>query len=84
MYRNLVSGYDIDEAIQAPRFHHQFLPHKLYYEKNKVFPELIKDLKKKGHDLEESWAGRVYGATKEGEVLKAAFDSRLPGAANGY
>lgn len=84
IYRHIVSGFDIDEAIQAPRFHHQFLPNKFYYEKNKSFPNTIRELKKKGHKMEASWMGRVYGASLNGKVIKAAYDNRLPGSADGY
>lgn len=84
IYRHIVSGFNIDEAIQAPRFHHQFIPNKYYYEKNKTFPKTIRELKKKGHNMTASWAGRVYGVTLNEGVIEAAFDSRLPGAADGY
>ena len=84
LHRHLVQGFPIDAAVAAPRFHHQFLPHKLYYEKYKVFPQLLTELQKKGHSLEESWAGKVYAVSKETEALKAAYDPRLPGAADGF
>lgn len=84
-YRHLINNYDIDEAIQAPRLHHQFLPHILYYEKNKFTPGSLSALKKRKHEIEESWAGRVYAVsrTKDGKLF-GAYDQRMPGASNGF
>lgn len=84
MYRYLVNDYELDNAVQAPRFHHQFLPNKLFYEKDKVFPSVLTDLRKKGHKLDTSRPARVYAVAKEKDSIKAAFDHRIPGAADGY
>lgn len=85
LYRHLVNNYDIDEAIQAPRLHHQFLPHKVFYYKNKLVPETIKGLKAKGHDMvEHSWSGKVYGISIKDDILFGAHDSRADGASGGY
>ncbi len=45
-------GMDLNEAVAAPRFHHQWLPDKLMMEEGKFAPEVIEDLKEKGHDIE--------------------------------
>lgn len=86
LYRVLVSKQDIDHAIQSPRIHHQFLPDLLYAETHKMSPELLKELKAKGHTIESTVnIGKVYGVSREpGQGLKAAFDSRGEGAAGGY
>lgn len=84
LYRVLVTEMDIDAAIQAPRFHHQFVPDKYFYEEHKAFPQSIRELKKKGHNMTAGWAGRVYGVELVNNQLKAAFDQRLPGKASGY
>jgi gamma-glutamyltranspeptidase/glutathione hydrolase len=85
LYRNLVNGLNMDQAIQAPRIHHQFLPHKLFIDTARFAPETISGLKTKKHEVEESWMGRVYGVrlTDKG-VLEAAHDSRGEGASGGY
>ncbi|MFK8138463.1 MAG: gamma-glutamyltransferase [Bdellovibrionales bacterium] len=83
-YRNLFKDLNIDEAVQAPRFHHQFLPDKVIYDKNKVFPTTLKVLERKGHKLSTGWAARVYAVSKEGNVLTGAHDNRLPGHTDGY
>ncbi|MCB0340655.1 MAG: gamma-glutamyltransferase [Pseudobdellovibrionaceae bacterium] len=85
IYRVLVSGFNLDWAIQAPRVHHQFLPHKLFVDTYRFAPETIDGLKKKGHEVEESWNSRVYGVLlNDSGILDAAFDSRGEGAAGGY
>lgn len=86
MYRLLVSKMDIDQAIQSPRVHHQFLPDIVYYERNLFSPELIESLEKKGHKVEEAkWMARVNGIrlNEEGQ-LEAAFDSRGEGNSSGF
>ncbi|MCB0420414.1 MAG: gamma-glutamyltransferase [Bdellovibrionales bacterium] len=85
IYRVLVRDMNIDEAIQAPRVHHQFLPRKLYVDSNRWSPESLKGLRAKGHQVEESWMGRVYAAHRtEDQLLEAAYDARGEGAASGY
>ncbi len=85
LYRHLVNKFSLDMAIQTPRVHHQFSPHKLYLDKNRWPPETLDLLRKKGHLLEESNVARVFavGLTPDG-ILEAAFDSRGEGFAGGY
>lgn len=85
IYRVLVTGLDVDAAIQAPRIHHQFLPRKLFVDKNRWAPESLTGLRSKGHSVEESWTGRVYAVFKNQEgILEAAHDQRGEGATAGY
>ncbi len=85
IYRVLANGWDMDKAIQAPRVHHQFLPHVLYVDKDRLSPDVLKMLKKKGHTIKESWIARVVGVRlNEKGNLEAAYDSRGEGAAGGY
>lgn len=80
IYRVIYKGMDIDQAIQAPRVHHQFLPNKTYIDKNKFSPELIQSLKARGHNVEESWMALVNGIRKnKNNFLEASFDSRGEG-----
>lgn len=80
-YRTLVNGFDIDSAIQYPRIHHQFLPQKTYVEKNRFSEEVLLQLSKKGHSIEEtSFVGKVYGIFRDEEnILKSAYDHRGDG-----
>lgn len=84
LYRVLAQDYNMDDAIQAPRIHHQFLPRTLFVDEHRFAPETIEGLKKLGHEVEESWHSKVNGVrvNKKG-FLEAAFDSRAEGGANG-
>jgi gamma-glutamyltranspeptidase / glutathione hydrolase len=46
-----VYGLNIQQAVDAPRFHHQYLPDKLSLEPG-FPPEIIADLRARGYDLE--------------------------------
>ena len=53
-------GMDIQSAINAPRFHHQWLPEKIEFE-NGVFDELsMKKLQDKGYDVKQEY-NRIIG-----------------------
>lgn len=85
LYRSLVTGLDMDQAIQAPRVHHQFQPHKLFVDKNRLSPEILKDLRGRGHEIVETSVAKVYGVRLGADgVLEAAFDSRGEGGAGGF
>jgi gamma-glutamyltranspeptidase/glutathione hydrolase len=46
-------GLNVQEAIDAPRFHHQWLPDVIRYERYGLSPDTIALLKSRGHDLAE-------------------------------
>lgn len=82
LYRVLLRGWNIEEAIQAPRVHHQFLPDKLYTEPKRFSPEVLQELKARGHTLGEMNIARVYGAFLNSRgLLEAAHDLRGEGDA---
>ncbi len=86
LYRILVSNFELDRALQAPRVHHQFLPHKLFVEKNfKPSPYALKELEDYDHIIEEhTWWSRLYAVKLRSDgILEAAFDSRGEGAVGG-
>ena len=63
-------GLNIQEAIDAPRFHHQWLPDRIRYERIGFSPDTIALLRAKGHDLRETGAqgiaeGIVYDAKED-------------------
>ncbi len=73
-------------AINAPRFHHQWMPDTLWIEN--TFPEeTARELAARGHHLQRrSWIGQVEAIgidPQTGERLGAA-DARRQGAAVGY
>lgn len=52
-------GFKPDTWVSIPRYHHQFLPNKIQFEKGAFSFELKKQLIKKGHELKE--LNRLYG-----------------------
>ena len=80
-------GLNIQEAIDAPRFHHQWLPDRVRYERIGFSPDTIALLRAKGHELRETGAqgiaeGIVYDAKED--MLEGGSDRRAPdGAAVG-
>jgi len=79
-------GMEAQAAINAPRFHHQWLPDTLWIEE--TFPALeAQELAARGHNVQRrSWIGQVEAIgidPQTGERLGAA-DPRRQGAAIGY
>lgn len=69
-------GLDLQDAVQKPRFHHQWLPDIIQYEAGCFSPETIQQLQKMGHSLKERDAiGRV-------DAVLVLPDGRLEGAAD--
>lgn len=81
-----VFGMNAQEALTAPRFHHQWLPDKLYYEEYGLSPDTRKILEEKGHDLElmtSDARGHIIFIDDAGKRHGAA-DPRRSGTAEGY
>lgn len=81
-------GMDVQEAIDAPRIHHQWLPDVLYVEKFALSADTRAILEAMGHVIQEggNWgsAEAILRNLTTG-VLSGANDSRRPqGAAMGY
>ncbi|APG94228.1 gamma-glutamyltransferase [Sinorhizobium americanum] len=93
-------GMNIQEAVDAPRLHHQWLPDKVFMEPYALSPDTLKLLSAMGHDVEidKNWTiwGQATGILVGGESLaeiaegggaryNGAADSRIgAGAARGY
>jgi gamma-glutamyltranspeptidase/glutathione hydrolase len=80
-------GMNAQEAIDAPRFHHQWLPDRLDYEKHGLSPDTTAELERRGHTLRviaaQGVAQVIVFNAKEGE-LEGGTDRRAPdGAAIG-
>ena len=88
MYRVLVTGLDLDRAVQFPRVHHQFLPNKLYMDEFKFSPEVVQGLQQRGHETvpqRPSYLGRIKAVRlNEKNYLEAAYDNRSEGAVGGF
>jgi gamma-glutamyltranspeptidase / glutathione hydrolase len=80
-------GLNIQEAVNAPRFHHQWLPDAINMERVGISPDTVKMLESRGHKIEwvDSWSDGECIAIdlKTGERLGAS-DPRNPGKAVGY
>jgi gamma-glutamyltranspeptidase / glutathione hydrolase len=81
-------GMDIQQAVNSPRFHHQWLPDELKVETEQTSPDTIRLLRKMGHKLDldrDSWGDAECIAIdpKTGERLGAS-DARNGGKAVGF
>ena len=88
IYRVLVTGLDLDRAVQFPRIHHQFLPNKLFMDEYKFSPEVIAELQQRGHVIIEQqpgYLGRIKAVRlNQKGYLEAAYDNRSEGAVGGF
>ena len=79
---------NLDEAIEASKFHHQWLPDKIVFEKSKFSSETLNDLSEMGHDFNfTSRLGNLMGIIydeKENIFIGATDSASSDGAAIGY
>ena len=90
VYQNLLNvidhGMSMQGAVSAPRFHHQWLPEKTFYEEGTIPPATIKKLESMGHTFGTRGSiGRVDAILrlKDG-TLEGGADPRGDDAADGY
>ncbi len=82
---DFAEGHQPDSWVQVPRFHHQFMPDVVEYEKGAIAPDELADLAAMGHQLKE--ARYSYGDmqaaqwNKTTHQLAAASDKRGEGRA---
>lgn len=80
-------GMNAQEAVDAPRFHHQWLPDKILYEKYGLSPDTISELKRRGQTLQPIGAqgvAQVIVYDARHDILDGATDRRASdGAAVG-
>lgn len=75
---------NMQEAVDQPRIHHQWLPDTLTVEKT-VSPDTIELLKQRGHDIRVVPSiGEVAAIRVEGQWIEGAPDGRTDGTARGY
>ena len=80
-------GMNIQEAVDAPRLHHQWLPDQTRYERWGLSADTLALLSRQGHTMVET---RVQGAVSaiyynaEDDVLEGAEDRRRTSAAVGF
>jgi gamma-glutamyltranspeptidase / glutathione hydrolase len=77
-------GMNAQEAIDAPRFHHQWLPDVIRFERHGLSADTVEALAARGHKLQEIEQQGVAEAILVGALLEGGCDRRAPdGAAVG-
>jgi gamma-glutamyltranspeptidase / glutathione hydrolase len=81
-------GMNAQEAVDAPRFHHQWLPDRIDFEKYGFSPDTVRELERRGHTLREGRGSQgvaqviVFNAKED--MLEGGTDRRASdGAAIG-
>lgn len=80
-------GLGAQQAVNAPRVHHQHIPDLLRYERGGLEPSVIEELERRGHRLEEraGFSGDVQSIWVAPDGVRyGAADPRGGGAALGY
>ena len=80
-------GLPVATSVNAPRFHHQNLPDRVYYEADGLRPEVVAALRALGHEVRER--GGISGDVQsirigEDGTLLGASDPRRGGRALGW
>ncbi len=80
-------GMNVQDAVDAPRFHHQWLPDKLSLERG-ISPDTVAILKSRGYDVDNASGvvlAQVAAIVNSGGWLQGASDGRTAaGKAAGY
>jgi gamma-glutamyltranspeptidase/glutathione hydrolase len=74
-------GLNAQEAVDAPRFHHQWLPDRIQYERNGFSPDTLALLRQRGHVLAEvgrQGSAQVIIYNQNEDVLEGGGDRRTP------
>jgi gamma-glutamyltranspeptidase/glutathione hydrolase len=74
-------GMNAQQAVDAPRFHHQWLPDRITYERNGISADTLSILESRGHSFRETNAQGVaeviiYNAKED--LLEGGVDRRAP------
>jgi gamma-glutamyltranspeptidase/glutathione hydrolase len=81
-------GLDIQQAVNAPRFHHQWLPDKLYVERIGFSPDTLRMLERLGHNIDygslDTDTGQRSASWSDGECIAIDLKTGMPlGASDG-
>jgi gamma-glutamyltranspeptidase / glutathione hydrolase len=74
-------GMNAQEAIDAPRFHHQWLPDRLDYERRGFSADTLAELARRGHTvrpIDSQGVAQVIVYDAKNDVLEGGADRRAP------
>jgi gamma-glutamyltranspeptidase/glutathione hydrolase len=77
-------GMNAQEAVDAGRIHHQWLPDTLFFEKQMFSPDTIKGMRNRGHSMEEreiQGVAEVIVVNSQDGLLEGGVDRRVPDGA---
>ena len=78
-------GMNVQQAVDFPRFHHQWMPDRLYMEPSGASADTRERLRAFGHELSFGRSlGHIEAIEVGSEALMGAADSRSEGVAAGY
>ncbi len=78
-------GMNIEDAIESPRFHHQWLPDMIQFESQGFSVETINELTRRGHKHKfRASIGEANCIQVNGELIFGSADSRKGAIAVGY
>jgi gamma-glutamyltranspeptidase/glutathione hydrolase len=77
-------GLEIATAVRLPRIHHQQFPDTLRYEADGFPPEVLEELRARGHRLEvRGYIGVAPSILRRDSLWVGSYDPRVPGLAGG-
>lgn len=82
----LMFGMTPEQAVSAPRFHHQWMPNKLLFDSRWTDEAVIAELQRRGHEageLKDESAVQLIAVDAQGNI-RAASDPRKGGAPAGH
>lgn len=78
-------GMNMEDAVETPRFHHQWLPDMIQFESSGFSPETIQALESRGHSIKfRDTFGEANCIQVENAFIYGSADSRRNSSALGY
>ena len=89
LYHHLVHGLNAQQALNAPRVHHQFLPDTIFADGRFSCYEVLAGLRRRGHKVDATangYIGQAFAVFRNPSkrLLESAVDSRGGGLAEGF
>ena len=86
LIRHYDYGWSLEEAIEWPRWHHQWLPDFVQLERDALTEEIRLELENRGHRLKvaDSMFGNITAIARENGLWVGVADGRRGGSAQGF